>query len=563
MNVNMLSLRQRFLLMALGPLLLLGVMLFFFVRMEIVSLTEVSIDSGKNSLIDEKKTKIKEMMEMMVSQVEEQYQQGVSREAAIALFKKVKFGDNGYLFGYSGDAVRLFNGTSTSGIGDSYFDAKDSKGNYFIQQLLAASKKNGLAEGNHYVNYYFPKLGQSEALEKLSYAVFFPKWEMMVGVGIYIDEIQAVTDELHESFEHSQNQILTEIAAITVFMAFGLGILALILVKTITGPIARVNLSIKELAQGNGDLTRRLPTDIVPELADLSANVNHLLEWLNTMVKHIKTLASDIDEQSHAMIATADSIKNNSLSQHQETDQVASATTEMSSASADVASHATEAASAAHLANQNGLEAIRQMQNADSAMKELNSEVENANNVINHVGVEVSKITDVLQVIRSIADQTNLLALNAAIEAARAGEQGRGFAVVADEVRTLASRTQGSTGEIQQMIESLQSGAQEAINAISSSQKLASRTVERLNLAGQSLDMISSEIDKISSMNEQISTAAHEQSVVSEDISQRVVEIATMTDSTRDLSLENDKIADIIKRKAAELDELVASFKLH
>ena len=235
---------------------------------------------------------------------------------------------------------------------------------------------------------------------------------------------------------------------------------------------------------------------------------------------------------------------------------------EMNATVHDVAQNASSAADAARAADEAANEGRNVVQTTVQAIDRLASEVEQANGVIGKLKQESEQIGSVLDVIRNIADQTNLLALNAAIEAARAGEQGRGFAVVADEVRSLASRTQESTQEIQQMMERLQNGTGEAVRVMHSSQEKTRETVAKAQLAGTSLESIKASVSTIHAMNTQIASAAEEQGVVANEINRSVVNIADISKKTAQGSSNSAEASRTLATLGEEMHGLVKQFKL-
>ncbi|POF50010.1 methyl-accepting chemotaxis protein, partial [Vibrio vulnificus] len=246
--------------------------------------------------------------------------------------------------------------------------------------------------------------------------------------------------------------------------------------------------------------------------------------------------------------------------QRGETEQVATAMTEMTTTATEISSNASQAAQAARYAEENAHEAQTIVNSAASSVRELAGEVSKANDVISRLEGDVKNISSSLEVIQDIAEQTNLLALNAAIEAARAGEQGRGFAVVADEVRKLASRTQDSTGEIHQMINQLKAASDAAVKAMDASQARGESTVEEANAAAAALLKIIDSIGTIMDMNSLIATATEEQSIVGQEISERIVVISDQSSQSADLANQNRMGSQSLNKKAHQLSDLVGRF---
>jgi methyl-accepting chemotaxis protein len=269
-------------------------------------------------------------------------------------------------------------------------------------------------------------------------------------------------------------------------------------------------------------------------------------------------LASAAEEMSAIMEET----HRGTQQQQSETSQVVTAMNQMTATVQEVARHATEAAAAANNADQASIEGKQVVINTMKAIEDLSSEVHSAASVIGQLEKDSENIGAVLDVIKGIAEQTNLLALNAAIEAARAGEQGRGFAVVADEVRTLASRTQQSTQEIQEMIEKLQAGAQSAVKVMDDSRSRAEDSVSQAAQAGTSLEAITRAVSQITDMNTQIATAAEQQSSVAEEINRNVVNISDIVDRTAEGAQQTSTASEELANLAGQLQQLVNQFKV-
>ncbi len=352
---------------------------------------------------------------------------------------------------------------------------------------------------------------------------------------------------------------------LTIFIGFVALILGLFVAwyigRSITKPISNAVYAMNDIAEGEGDLTKRLEETGKDEIAQLSGAFNRFAQKVHSIVLQVSGSTAQLASAAEEMAAITQETNQGVQQQQSETEQVATAMNEMTATVQEVARHATEASSAAKSADNEAHAGKSVVEQAIASISTLAGEIENATAVINKVESDSESIGAVLEVIRGVADQTNLLALNAAIEAARAGEQGRGFAVVADEVRTLASRTQESTQEIQQVIQHLQEGAQQAVQAMETSRKGSHESVEQAGHAGESLDAITRAVTTISDMNIQIASAAEEQSCVAEEINKNVVNISHVVQQTAEGAQQTFTSSNDLARLASELQQLVGQFK--
>lgn len=297
--------------------------------------------------------------------------------------------------------------------------------------------------------------------------------------------------------------------------------------------IANVASGLEATANGNGDFSNRIEDSKCHELSHLANAYNLSAEKLQSIVSKLDSTSNNIVQVVHDLFHHSDTTYFDINKQNEQTTQVATAMTEMSATVREVAENTANSAAAAKDADEQTRVGKEIVTTAMTSINTLADEVGKAAEMMRSVEQNSIQIGSVLDVIRSIADQTNLLALNAAIEAARAGEQGRGFAVVADEVRTLAQRTQNSTQEIQDMIESLQSGVTQTVAAMEIGQQQATDSVEHVSEAHDSLVAITDSVNTISSMSVQIATAAEEQSSVADEISRSIQEISDIAEKTK------------------------------
>ncbi len=321
-------------------------------------------------------------------------------------------------------------------------------------------------------------------------------------------------------------------------------------------------LSVAANAISGGDVRRRSEIESHDLIGEIVGSFNRMGENLCGVIGQIMNstaqLASATEQMSVVIERSGEGLK---LQQH-ETDQVATAINEMSATAQEVARNTAQAAQAAQQADVETRNGKLVAAEAISAIDALAGAVGKASGVIHELESESGNIGVVLDVIRGIAEQTNLLALNAAIEAARAGEQGRGFAVVADEVRTLASRTQKSTQEIQEMIERLQAGADNAVHVMDQAGGMAKSGQDQVEKAAESLASIAGAVATINDMNTQVASAAEEQSAVTEEIHRNVVAISQVSTETADGARQSATASQQLARLAAELQELVSQFKM-
>lgn len=382
--------------------------------------------------------------------------------------------------------------------------------------------------------------------------------------------IDGINQDNRKSINDTEETIATtssELATTQTLVLLITGIIVLILLCgfvliRLLMPVNKLTFTMKDIAAGEGDLTQRLPVKGDNEIDRLARAFNQFVEKIQHSIRIAGDSTESVSASASQLTLIAQQGHEHMNEQHKEVQQVASAITEMASTVREVAMNGETASSNANEAFKEAESGKMVVTETVEAITILAKEVESASVVINKLKADSKAIGSVLNVIRDIAEQTNLLALNAAIEAARAGEQGRGFAVVADEVRTLASRTQDSTQEIQTIIQGLQEGTAQAVSVMNEGVVAAKRAVDTARQAGETLSNIVGSVSAISDVNTQIAAAAEEQSVVADHIDQAVVHIADLSDKSASETDKTLKACQDLARLGEELREVVLQFKV-
>jgi len=324
-------------------------------------------------------------------------------------------------------------------------------------------------------------------------------------------------------------------------------------------PMQQLTRYLTRLSQG--EMLPPLQLQRQDELGQLTSAANRLQGFLQATLDQLQCSHDELEQSSQTLGSISNQLTGGTQDQLSRTDMVATAMHEMTATAQNVADNAAQAAVAADRADQASREGDDMMQQTIATISQMSQEIDQSATVIQRLSEESRRIGTVLEVIQAIAEQTNLLALNAAIEAARAGEQGRGFAVVADEVRTLARRTADSTAEINKIIEQILGSTQDAVQAISSSQQLGGQGVERVTQAGQMLRRIGEAITDIHGMNQQIATAAEQQTAAVEDISHNLVDIKTVATEIQLQAERTQQASGQLHQNSQRLSDVVARFR--
>ena len=424
---------------------------------------------------------------------------------------------------------------------------KDGNGKAFFIEMAQKVKSKG--EG--FVDYVWPLPGEESPTDKISYVKEFKPWGWTVGSGIYLTNLE-------KEFAHLRN-------VITVFCLVSI-VLVVVLVYVIGGsivkPVQEVSERMKDISQGEGDLTRSLPETGQDEVTRLARYFNEYTKKMRHSLLGIRENINSLTQQAELVETSSKNSNAQAQTQNENMLQVAAAMEEMTTQINEVSNNADSAEKSTSSARGNVQNGASVVDSTVNDIRSLTSDIESVSSAVTELAAQTESIGAVLDVIRGIAEQTNLLALNAAIEAARAGEQGRGFAVVADEVRTLASRTGQSTDEIQAMIEELQSNAKSAVDAVKVSQSASTKTVDNAIQANQNLQEADRLMTEIADMSSEIARATEQQAEAATEANMRINALSGAADSSLRTADELAAASQALRASCLAIMDIANRFKL-
>ncbi len=509
----------------------------------------------ERSLMAEKRLQIKNLVEVtdtLLGEYEARIQKGEltpedARKRAALRIKSMRYGEGDYYFIIDSHPKMIMHPIKPELDGKDLTESKDPKGKQLFVEMVKVTKE----KGDGFVDYMWPKPGKQDPILKISYVKVYKPWGWIVGTGIYVEDVTAAISKLRWTIIAA----IVILSLIILAIAYGVG-------KIIVRPLKQSNEAIRQIAEGGGDLTKRLDVRSKDEIGKVSENVNKMIDAYSDMIKNIIS-------SSNKVVMTVDSLRDGAnksaegaKNQASQASHIATAAEEMTQTITDIAKNASIASETSEKAMETATKGKEVADGAVSSVGRVYTSTVELASMIDKLNNRANEIGDIVTVIKDIADQTNLLALNAAIEAARAGEQGRGFAVVADEVRKLAERTIKATAEISGKISAVQTESEQTMKSMGDASSEVTKATEYIRQVGEILNYIVEKVHKVRDQITQIATAVDEQSAASEEVANNIERTSAISREMEAMSEEVMNEVTGLLQIAEELRSSTAGFKV-
>lgn len=557
------TLKRKLFLICFSAVLLIGSALILTVYLLTNSLKQTTLEDFHHAYLSDRQEKLKSLIDTAYTAIlpdVKQYQDAELKHSLAQTIGALRFesgNPDSYFYIHNSQGVVIAHGANPNAVGTSQWDLKNDKNQYIVRNIVnSATKGDGFTVFDGYrpsEKAYFPKM---------TYSRYLPAQDLILTTGFYIDDVDKLVAQEAAMLNKHYDQVLLIMTVITLLSAALVVAISGLFINRNLKPLEMLNQQLTVLANGNGDLTVRLDAKGTDEIAKSAHAFNRFMEKLHELITNITAMTHDLQSSSHQVTELNNTSKTRISAQLDQVRTVATAIDEMTQANNQVAKETQHTSELATECAQLTDTSLNTAQAAQQSMSALDEEAKQAELSVNELNISTQKISQIVDTIQNIAEQTNLLALNAAIEAARAGEQGRGFAVVADEVRSLANKTAQSSSEVLNLIHQLQATTKTTTQSIESMNLMVGQTASDISQVSDNMGQIGQAIATLQNLAVQIANATKEQSTVSHEVAQNIHQVNTIADElTENASIQ---VAEIAQQgtKVDQVHHRLSQFKL-